>query len=193
MFGSPLPRGNEETMCRATSMATNLAVAVATTAVGCMLVISLAPSRPDTGKSGPAAGRAMAATAGHAGSAARAATSALGAPAASAGPEEFASPPTGRIEVTAPEPGVDYKANGSFAVTWNNSTGEEVDIWLRTATGHGESERVALVATKAGAGPSGEALVTLPRVPPGKRYFLEVATAGDGAVRAFSRTFAITN
>ncbi|WP_241745754.1 hypothetical protein [Streptomyces lydicus] len=182
-------------MCRATSMATNLAVAVATTAVGCMLVISLAPSRPDTGKSGPAAGRAVAATAGHAGSAARAATSALGAAAASAGPEESASPTTGRIEVTAPEPGVDYKPNGSFAVAWNNSTGEEVDVWLRTATGHGRSQRVALVATRAGAGPTGETLVTLPRVPPGPRYFLEVATAGDGdgAVRGFSRTFAITD
>ncbi|BCK67016.1 hypothetical protein Srufu_009690 [Streptomyces libani subsp. rufus] len=82
-------------MSRATSMATNLAVAVATTAVGCMLVISLAPSQPDTGKSGPAAGRPVAATAGHAGSAARAATSALGAPAASADPEEFASPRRG--------------------------------------------------------------------------------------------------
>ncbi|MGW3007774.1 hypothetical protein ACWC9R_02900 [Streptomyces sp. NPDC001219] len=180
-------------MCRATSMATNLAVAVATTAVGCMLVISLAPSHPDTGERGPAAGTAMAATSGHAGSAARAATSALGATAtASSGPEEFASPTTGRIEVTAPEPGVDYKAHGSFAVAWINTTGEQVDIWLHTATGQGESERVALVATRAGAGRTGEALVTLPRVPPGPRYFLEVATAGDGAVRDFTRTFAIT-
>ena len=94
----------------------------------------------------------------------------------------FASPPTGRIEVTAPQPGVDYKANGSFSVAWKNSTGEEVDVWLRTATGHGRSQRVALVAPRAGAGPNGEALVTLPKVPPGPRYFLEVSTAGDGAV-----------
>ncbi|MFE1172388.1 Ser-Thr-rich GPI-anchored membrane family protein [Streptomyces sp. NPDC058773] len=180
-------------------MATNLAVAVATTAVGCILVISLAPTHPDTGKSGPAAGGAMAAASGHAGSAARAATSALGAGAAPAAgpegtaePEEFASPTTGRIEVTAPAPGVDYKAHGSFSVAWNNSTGEQVDIWLRTATGQGESERVALVATRAGEGRTGETLVTLPRVAPGKRYFLEVATA-DGAVSGFSRTFAITD
>ncbi|MFG2827720.1 hypothetical protein ACGFWI_09680 [Streptomyces sp. NPDC048434] len=185
-------------MCRATSMATNLAVAVAATAVGCMLVISLTPSRPDAGKSWPSAGSPTAAMSGHAGSAARAATSALNATTASAGPEEpeepeeFASPPTGRIEVTAPEPGVDYKANGSFTVAWKNSTGEKVDVWLRTATGHGRSQRVALVVPRADAGPTGEAIVTLPKVPPGPRYFLEVATAGDAAVGDVSRTFAIT-
>ncbi|MGW7573940.1 hypothetical protein [Streptomyces sp. NPDC054765] len=182
-------------MCRATSMATNLAVAVATTAVGCMLVVSLAPSHPDSGAGRPPAGGPMAATSGHAGSAARAATSALGATTASAGPgepEEFASPPSGRIEVTAPQPGVDYKANGSFTVAWKNSTGEEVDVWLRAATGHGRSQRVALVVPRAPATRTGEALVTLPEVPPGPRYFLEVATAGDGTVGDVSRTFAIT-
>ncbi|MFF8785941.1 hypothetical protein [Streptomyces sp. NPDC015125] len=185
-------------MCRATSMATNLAVAVAATAVGCMLVISLTPSRPDAGKTWPSAGRPSAALSGHAGSAARAATSALHATATGAGPEEseepedFASPPTGRIEVTAPGPGVDYKANGSFTVAWKNSTGEEVDVWLRAAAGHGRSQRVALVVPRAEAGPAGEAIVTLPKVPPGPRYFLEVATPGDGAVGAVSRTFAIT-
>ncbi|MFG2531214.1 hypothetical protein [Streptomyces sp. NPDC048516] len=185
-------------MCRATSMATNLAVAVAATAVGCMLVISLTPSRPEAGKSRPPAGSRAAAASGHAGSAARAATSALNTTAAGAGPEapeeseDFASPPTGRIEVTAPEPGVDFKANGSFTAAWKNSTGEEVDVWLRAATGHGRSQRVALVVPRAEAGPTGEALVTLPKVPPGPRYVLEVSTAGDGAVGAVSRTFAIT-
>lgn len=188
-------------MCRATSMATNLAVAVAATAVGCMLVISLTPSRPDTGRSRPSAGGPTAAVSGHAGSAARAATSALNTTAAGAGPErpgepgepeDFAAPPTGRIEVTAPKPGVDYKANGSFTAAWKNSTGEEVDVWLRAATGHGRSQRVALVVPRAEAGPTGEAIVTLPKVPPGPRYVLEVATAGDGAIGAVSRTFAIT-
>ncbi|MEU5543240.1 Ser-Thr-rich GPI-anchored membrane family protein [Streptomyces sioyaensis] len=179
-------------MSRATSMATNLAVAVATTAVGCMLVISLAPSRPESGKSWRPDGSAVAATSGHAGSAARAATSALGATAAGPEDEQFASPPTGRIVVTAPAPGVDYKANGSFTVAWKNTTGEQVDIWLYAETGQGRAERVAVVAPRAGDGPTGEALVTLPNVPPGRHYFLEVATAGDGAVRGVSRTFAIT-
>lgn len=187
-------------MCRATSMATNLAVAVAATAVGCMLVISLTPSHPDTDGSRPS-GAGPKVTSGHAGSAARAATSALGTTAAGAAPGEsedreesgeFASPPTGRIEVTAPEPGVDYKANGSFTVAWKNSTGEPVDVWLRAATGHGRSQRVALVVPRAAAGAASEAIVTLPKVPPGPRYFLEVATAGDGAVGGVSRTFAIT-
>ncbi|MFI0902768.1 Ser-Thr-rich GPI-anchored membrane family protein [Streptomyces sioyaensis] len=179
-------------MSRATSMATNLAVAVATTAVGCMLVISLAPSRPESGKSWRPDGSAVAATSGHAGSAARAATSALGATAAGPEDEQFTSPPTGRIVVTAPAPGVDYKANGSFTVAWKNTTGEQVDVWLYAETGQGRAERVAVVAPRAGDGPTGEALVTLPNVPPGPRYFLEVATAGDGAVRGVSRTFAIT-
>lgn len=61
-------------MCRATSMATNLAVAVATTAVGCMLVISLAPSHPEAVKGRPREDGAVAAVSGHAGSAARAPT-----------------------------------------------------------------------------------------------------------------------
>lgn len=142
------------------------------------------------------AGRPTATVSGHAGSAARAATSVLhtaGAGSEEPGePEAFASAPTGRIEVTAPGPGVDYKANGSFTAAWKNSTGEEVDVWLRAATGHGRSQRVALVVPRAEAGPTGEAIVTLPKVPPGPRYALEVATAGDGAVGAVSRTFAIT-
>ncbi|WP_336049563.1 hypothetical protein [Streptomyces sp. CA2R101] len=183
-------------MCRATSMATNLAVAVAATAVGCMLVISLTPSSPHDGKNRSPHGRPTATVSGHAGSAARAAASVLHTtgtgPEEPGAPEDFASAPTGRIEVTAPGPGVDYKANGSFTAAWTNSTGEEVDVWLRAATGHGRSQRVALVVPRAEAGPTGEAIVTLPKVPPGPRYALEVATAGDGAVGAVSRTFAIT-
>ncbi|MFI0710236.1 Ser-Thr-rich GPI-anchored membrane family protein [Streptomyces inhibens] len=180
-------------MCRATSMATNLAVAVAATAVGCMLVINLAPARPDAGKGRPPAGGALAAAAGHGGSAARAATSALGAAAAHDGADPLDEPPAGRIEVTAPQPGVDFKSNGSFAVAWKNTTGEEVDIWLGAKTGHGRSQRLGLVASRAPARRTSEVIVTLPQVPPGRSYFLEVATAGDGAVRGFSRTFAVTD
>ncbi len=179
-------------MSRATWIATNLAVAVAATAVGCMLVVTLAPERPGTGADRPSPAGAYAATAGHGGSAARAATSALG---ADAGPPDAGlrtAPVTGRIEVTAPQGGVDFKPNGSFAVAWKNTTGEQVDVWLRTDTGHGRSQRLGLVATHAGARPAGEVIVTLPRVPPGPRYFLEVATAGDAEVRALSRTFAVT-
>ncbi|MFE1767983.1 hypothetical protein ACFW81_27680 [Streptomyces angustmyceticus] len=185
-------------MCRATSMATNLAVAVAATAVGCTLVISLTPSLPDAAGKRPSGGATRAAASGHAGSAARAATSALHPAAAGADPGkagdsgEFDAAPTGRIEVTEPEPGVDYKANGSFTVAWRNSTGEPVDVWLRAATGQDRSQRVALVVPRSGAGPAGEAIVTLPKVPPGPHYFLEVSTAGDAAVGGLSRTFAIT-
>ncbi|MFB6435221.1 hypothetical protein ACFCVY_00335 [Streptomyces sp. NPDC056411] len=178
-------------MSRAASIATNIAVAVAATAVASMAVVSLAPARPDTPPATLSAGNSLAATVGHGGSAARAATSALGAggPAAY---EEPGTPVTGRIEVTAPQPGVTFKSNGSSAVAWRNSTGREVDVWLDADNGHGRTQRLALVATKAGAGATGEVIVTLPRVPPGPHYLLEVATAGDGAVRGFSRTFAIT-
>ncbi|MGW1376491.1 hypothetical protein ACWD6P_19780 [Streptomyces sp. NPDC002446] len=179
-------------MSRATLIATNLAVAVSATAVGCMLVVTLAPARPDAATGGPPAAGALAAATGHEGSSARAATSALGAGAARPGTDLPTAPVTGRIEVTAPQAGVDFQPNGSFAVAWRNSTGEQVDVWLRTATGHGRSQRLGLVATQAGAGAAAEAIVTLPPVAPGPRYFLEVATAGDGEVRGFSRTFAVT-
>ncbi|MFE0190144.1 hypothetical protein [Streptomyces sp. NPDC058989] len=177
-------------MSRAAWVATNLAVAVAATAVGCMLVITLAPERAGPDRPSPAG--ALAAVTGHGGSAARAATSALGADVVPSDAGLPTAPVTGRIEVTSPQGGVDFRPNGSFAVAWKNTTGEQVDVWLRTDTGHGRSQRLGLVATHAGAGRAGEVIVTLPRVPPGPRYFLEVATTGDGEVRGLSRTFAVT-
>ncbi|BDM70966.1 hypothetical protein HEK616_44530 [Streptomyces nigrescens] len=202
-------------MSRAISIATNLAVAVAATAVGCMTVVTLAPGNPDDGTSRFRAASTPAAAAGPDGSAARAATSALGIrsgrPGTSgpAGPDAVAEPDAvtepdseaepdaetmgGRIEVTAPPAGLSYRPHGSLPVAWRNSTGQQVDVWLNAGMGHGRPpQRLAVVAPKAGDGPTGEALVTLPQVPPGPHYFLEVATAGDGTVHAFSKTFAIT-
>ncbi|GAB7029768.1 hypothetical protein AB0G35_10110 [Streptomyces sp. NPDC021749] len=214
-------------MSRAISIATNLAVAVAATAVGCMTVVTLAPGNPDDGTSRFRSVSARAAAAGPGGSAARAATSALGVhagrPGASrpAGPDAVTRPDAvtgpdavagtdawaeadeeagadvgvvaGRIEVTAPPAGLSYRPHGSLPVAWKNSTGRQVDVWLNAGMSHGRPpQRLAVVAPKAGAGPTGEALVTLPQVPPEPHYFLEVATAGDGAVHAFSKPFAIT-
>ncbi|MFG3116373.1 hypothetical protein ACGF4C_18415 [Streptomyces sp. NPDC048197] len=202
-------------MSRAISIATNLAVAVAATAVGCMTVVTLAPGNPDDGTSRFRSVSAPAAAAGPDGSAARAATSALGVragrPGASgpAGPDAMAEPDAmpgpdavaepdavavgGRIEVTAPPAGLSYRPHGSLPVAWKNSTGRQVDVWLNAGMGHGRPpQRLAVVAPKAGDGPTGEALVTLPQVPPGPHYFLEVATAGDAAVHALSKPFAIT-
>ncbi|MFD8545257.1 hypothetical protein [Streptomyces sp. NPDC059649] len=205
-------------MSRAISIATNLAVAVAATAVGCMTVVTLAPGQPDDGTSRFRSVGRQAVAAGASGSAARAATSALGMrtghPGTSgpAGPDEATRPAgtdeaaeadaglgadagvvTGRIEVTAPPAGLSYRPHGSLPVAWKNSTGRQVDVWLNAGMGHGRPpQRLAVVAPKAGDGPTGEALVTLPQVPPGPHYFLEVTTAGDGAVHAYSKTFAIT-
>lgn len=202
-------------MSRAISIATNLAVAVAATAVGCMTVVTLAPGHPDDGTSRFRSAGRPAAEAGASGSAARAATSALGMrtgrPGTSgpAGPDTAAGPDalteadaglgadagvvTGRIEVTAPPAGLRYRPHGSLPVAWRNSTGRQVDVWLNAGMGHGRPpQRLAVVAPKAGDGPTGEALVTLPQVPPGPHYFLEVAVAGDSTVHAFSKPFAIT-
>ncbi|WP_310719771.1 hypothetical protein [Streptomyces lydicus] len=178
-------------MSRAASIATNLAVAVAATAVGCTVVVTLTPAHPAPDPVRLAARSALVAATGHPGAAARAATSALGAGATDPEAELLATPVAGRIEVTAPQAGVNFKSNGSSVVAWTNTTGQQVDIWLNADMGHGRTQRMGMVATKAGAGRTGEAIVTLPRVPPGPHYFLEVV-AGDGAVRGFSRTFAVT-
>ncbi|MFE6691178.1 hypothetical protein ACFVFQ_32505 [Streptomyces sp. NPDC057743] len=189
-------------MSRVAEAANSLAIAVAATAVGCTLVLELAPThhadtgRPTTPARASTAGRAAVAhdgaprPDGPGGPAARAATAALG---SLTGPRPEAAPPgAGRIRITAPAGPMSLRPNGSFPVTWTNTTGSEVDVWLSAAAGHGRIQRVALVSPKAGAAASGEALVTLPAVPPGSKYALEVA-AGDHTTTAFSRPFAITN
>ncbi|MER6052709.1 hypothetical protein ABT168_35615, partial [Streptomyces sp. NPDC001793] len=95
-------------------------------------------------------------------------------------------------QVTGPAGPASLRAKGSFPVAWTNTTGTEVDVWLNAAAGRGRIQRLAMVSPRAGAGPAGEALVTLPEVPPGKAYALEV-TAGNGAAHAFSRPFAVTD
>ncbi|MFJ6748654.1 MULTISPECIES: hypothetical protein [unclassified Streptomyces] len=196
----PSPRGNEKTMRRAASMTRDVAITIAATAAGCWLVFAVAPSQGG-GQKGASADHT--ATPGHAGapgrngSAARAATSALGGdpePATTAAPAPTTAPTpreADRIEVTAPIEGLSFRVNGSFSVAWTNNTGEDVDVWLTTRTGSEDSERVALVAPRAGAGAQGEALVTLPLVPPGASYALEVAVE-TGSAADYSRPFAVT-
>ncbi|MEK2474806.1 hypothetical protein [Streptomyces noursei] len=101
-------------------------------------------------------------------------------------------PPAGRIQVTAPADQTSLRVNGSFPVAWTNTTGTEVDVWLNAAAGPGRIQRLALVSPRAGAGRAGEVLVTLPEVPPGPAYALEVTT-GNGTAHAFSRPFTVTN
>ncbi|MEW1672131.1 hypothetical protein AB0O47_02620 [Streptomyces noursei] len=194
-------------MGRVAETANTLAVAVAATAVGCTLVLELAPSHrgsersaapaaPPAVAAGPvAAGRSAVTRDGPAGAdpALRAAPAARG-PAAvrPAGSHPAGSRPAGTIQVTAPAGPVNLRANGSFPVAWTNSTGAEVDVWLSATAGRGRIQRLALVSPRAGAASAGEALVTLPAVPPGRAYALEVA-AGNGTAHAFSRPFAVTD
>ncbi|WEB39266.1 hypothetical protein MOV08_08250 [Streptomyces yunnanensis] len=109
-----------------------------------------------------------------------------------AAPPGTGRPPAGRIQVTAPADQTSLRVNGSFPVAWTNTTGTEVDVWLNAAAGPGRIQRLALVSPRAGAGRAGEVLVTLPEVPPGPAYALEV-TAGNGTAHAFSRPFTVTN
>ncbi|KUL37210.1 hypothetical protein ADL22_22250 [Streptomyces sp. NRRL F-4489] len=202
-------------MGRVAETANSLAIAVAATAVGCTLVLELAPTHPSGSEqaaapatspavaAGPAAaGRPADARSGPgrpAGPAARAAISALGSgPARAQGSRPGAALPRpggrtapGRIRVNGPAGPVSLRANGSFPVAWTNTTGTDVDVWLNAAAGRGRIQRLALVSPRAGAGRAGEAIVTLPAVPPGPAYALEVA-AGDGTTHAFSRPFAVT-
>ncbi len=189
-------------MGRVAETANTLAVAVAATAVGCTLVLELAPSHrgsersaapaaPPAVAAGPvAAGRSAVTRDGPAG-----ADPALRAAPAARGPAAVrpaGSRPAGTIQVTAPAGPVNLRANGSFPVAWTNSTGAEVDVWLSATAGRGRIQRLALVSPRAGAASAGEALVTLPAVPPGRAYALEVA-AGNGTAHAFSRPFAVTD
>ncbi|MFG2137988.1 hypothetical protein [Streptomyces sp. NPDC048650] len=183
-------------MRRATSLLLSVVVAIAATAVGCLLVLTLLPShaRPwptapmATGAPAPAAAPRQASITGHGGSAARAATTGLGTD--THRPRH--APRRGRIAVTAPMAGLSFRVNGSFSVAWTNNTGHDVDVWLSVRTKGKRTQRLALVAPRAGSASVGEALVTLPRVSPGRAYALEVA-AGDGVTRAFSTPFAVTS
>ncbi|MEU2359454.1 hypothetical protein ABZ616_01800 [Streptomyces noursei] len=189
-------------MGRVAETANTLAVAVAATAVGCTLVLELAPSHRGSERSAaPAAAPAVAAGPVAAGRSAvtrdgpAGADPALRAAPAARGPAAVrpaGSRPAGTIQVTAPAGPVNLRANGSFPVAWTNSTGAEVDVWLSATAGRGRIQRLALVSPRAGAASAGEALVTLPAVPPGRAYALEVA-AGNGTAHAFSRPFAVTD
>ncbi|WP_382465007.1 hypothetical protein ACFIN9_06200 [Streptomyces noursei] len=189
-------------MGRVAETANTLAVAVAATAVGCTLVLELAPSHRGSERSAaPAAAPAVAAGPVAAGRSAvtrdgpAGADPALRTEPAARGPAAVrpaGSRPAGTIQVTAPAGPVNLRANGSFPVAWTNSTGAEVDVWLSATAGRGRIQRLALVSPRAGAASAGEALVTLPAVPPGRAYALEVA-AGNGTAHAFSRPFAVTD
>ncbi|MFB6569087.1 hypothetical protein [Streptomyces noursei] len=189
-------------MGRVAETANTLAVAVAATAVGCTLVLELAPSHRGSDRAAaPAAAPAVAAGPVAAGRSAVTRDGPAGAdPALRAAPatrepatvRPAGSRPAGTIQVTAPAGPVNLRANGSFPVAWTNSTGAEVDVWLSATAGRGRIQRLALVSPRAGAASAGEALVTLPAVPPGRAYALEVA-AGNGTAHAFSRPFAVTD
>ncbi|WP_411146686.1 hypothetical protein [Streptomyces sp. x-80] len=191
-------------MRRATPIA--VAATVATAASAALLIFALVPSRPGSAPGGTGV-TAVGARTGHAGPGVRTAGTVPAAGGRS--PADYRAAPAPRaqgsfraedaapmwwIEVTAPLPAdaaAGFRMTGSITVAWRNGTGRSVDVWLDTDTGGAEPERLAKVAPRAGSGPAGELLVTLPRVSPGAAYSLEVAT-DDGMVRDFSPVFALT-
>ncbi|MGD3109135.1 hypothetical protein [Streptomyces sp. YGL11-2] len=186
-------------MGRAAEMANSLAITVAATAVGCILVLDLAPSHHPGFQKTPLptpdpANAALVDDTGavRGGSAARASTTALGAIARAPGRPRTGPQPAGRIQVTTPTGPISLRAHGSFPVAWTNTTGADVDVWLNAAAGRGRAQRVARVSPRAGSAAAGEAIVTLPRVRPGPAYSVEVV-AGDGAVHAYSKPFSVTD
>lgn len=101
-----------------------------------------------------------------------------------------AAPPA--ITVTAPAGGGRHAVNGSVTVRWTNNSGAQVGIWLDLRSPGGPPERVVRLATKAGRAPAGELAVTVPDVPDGDAYVVEVA-AEDGRARGFSGAVTITS
>ncbi|WP_050502835.1 hypothetical protein [Streptomyces monomycini] len=104
-----------------------------------------------------------------------AATAAVAA-ALAVGPAAAPSAADPALKVTAPAAGSSAKVAGSLLVQWSNTTGKEVDVWLSARTPSGGHDRLSLVAPKAGDKKAGEALATLPTVPPGTSYTVEVTT-----------------
>ncbi|GAA2304922.1 GPI anchored serine-threonine rich family protein [Streptomyces kunmingensis] len=90
------------------------------------------------------------------------------------------------VEVTAPTAGSVHRSGGSVLVTWHNSTGREVDMWLV----HGDSVRVAQLAAKVSAAPSGEKAAVLPDVAQGADYAIEIV-ARDGGEHGSSPSFTV--
>ncbi|MGW5938358.1 hypothetical protein ACWIG3_22255 [Streptomyces celluloflavus] len=191
-------------MRRATPIA--VAATVATAASASLLILALVPSHSGSAPGGTGV-TAIGARTGHAGPGAR--TSGTAPAAGSRSPADYRPAPAPRaqgsfraadaepmrwIEVTSPSPAdaaAGFRMTGSITVAWRNGTGKSVDVWLDTDTGGAEPERLAKVAPRAGSGPAGEVLVTLPRVSPGAAYSLEVAT-DDGVLGDFSPEFALT-
>ncbi|MFH8346510.1 hypothetical protein [Streptomyces sp. NPDC018045] len=104
------------------------------------------------------------------------AATAAAATALAVGPATAPSAAGPAVKVTTPAAGSSAKVAGSLLVQWSNTTGKEVDVWLSARTPSGGHDRLSLVAPKAGGKSAGEALATLPTVPPGTAYTIEVTT-----------------
>ncbi|MFD8565602.1 Ser-Thr-rich GPI-anchored membrane family protein [Streptomyces sp. NPDC057694] len=90
------------------------------------------------------------------------------------------------LTVTAPATGSVHRAGGSVFVTWRNTTGHELDMWLV----HGGDGRVIRLAAKLSGASQGETATVLPTVVNGEGYTIELAARAGGA-RAYSGSFAV--
>ncbi|WP_372346279.1 Ser-Thr-rich GPI-anchored membrane family protein [Streptomyces sp. KL116D] len=97
-----------------------------------------------------------------------------------------AAGPDPGLSVTAPAAGSVHQAGGTVFVTWQNSTGQEVDMWLV----RGGTARVVQLAAKLGDAPTGETATVLPPLPEGGGYAIELASR-DGSARGYSPSFSV--
>ncbi|PJN06960.1 hypothetical protein CG723_36325 [Streptomyces sp. CB01635] len=97
-----------------------------------------------------------------------------------------AAEPDAAVTVTAPAADSVPPAGGSLFVGWDNSTGQEVGMWLV----RGEADRVVQFAAKLTDAPSGETATVLPDVPEGAGYTIEIV-ARDGGEQGYSASFSV--
>lgn len=94
--------------------------------------------------------------------------------------------PAQALTVTEPVADSVHSAGASMFVTWNNPTGQKLDMWLV----RGNASRVAQLASRLTAAPRSETSTVLPNVPAGDGYAIELKSR-DGAARGFSPSFAV--
>ncbi|MHC5258960.1 Ser-Thr-rich GPI-anchored membrane family protein [Streptomyces sp. UC4497] len=90
------------------------------------------------------------------------------------------------LTVTEPAAGSVHSSGSSMFVTWNNPTGQKLDMWLV----RGDDARVVQLASRLTAAPRSQTSTVLPNVPDGNGYAIELVSRESGE-RGVSPSFAV--
>lgn len=90
------------------------------------------------------------------------------------------------LTVTEPAAGSVHSSGASMFVTWNNPTGQKLDMWLV----RGDAHRVVQLASRLTAAPRSETSTVLPNVPDGNGYAIELVTR-ESRERGVSPSFTV--